>query len=223
MWGYDDYDRRSDGRKETDSIRHVSESRKRQPSPFSNDYGDYSGRLSPAGRNKIRRRDGGWDISPRNRSPTHYGSSYCSMRSGRDHDSWSERSCSRDCGKHRRSYSPGYLGRASPPPPLHVRPMAAEPVYVPREDDNDDDFSPDEPFIRAIDCLLREDLEVWNDYFKASAGIRACDIVKQYEMVTRMIVKWVGKRPPGFSRSIEEVNSLFFSFALLVVTLLLFF
>ncbi len=204
---------------EIDSARHVSESRKRQPSPSFDDYGDYSGRHSPAGSNKIRRRDGGWDASPRHRSPTPYGSSYRSLGSDQDRDSWSESSRSRDRGKHRGSYSPGYPERVSsppPPPPCHIRtpqPMVAvKPAYARREGD-DDEFSSNESFIRAVERLLRDDLEVWNDYFKASSGNRACDVVKRYDMVTRMFMVWVGKRPPGFSRLIEEVSSHCFFFS----------
>jgi hypothetical protein len=66
-----------------------------------------------------------------------------------------------------------------------------------------------EPFIETVGRLLREDLEVSNDYFKANASNRLCDIVKQYEIVSRMFGKWAGKRPPGFCQPIEPVSCVF--------------
>ena len=65
---------------------------------------------------------------------------------------------------------------------------------------------PDEPFIAAVERLLREDLETSDEYFKAIASNKVCDVVKQYEIVSMMFNKWIGKRPPGFSRHIEEVS-----------------
>ena len=66
----------------------------------------------------------------------------------------------------------------------------------------------DEPFNGAVERLLRGDLEA-TEYYKAIAGHKVCDIVKQYEIVSRMFKKWVGKRPSGFSQPIEEVSFLF--------------
>jgi hypothetical protein len=64
----------------------------------------------------------------------------------------------------------------------------------------------DEPFVEAVEHLLRGDLEDRDEYYKAIAGNKVCDIVKQYEIVSKMFKKWIGKRPPGFSQPIEEVK-----------------
>lgn len=52
-------------------------------------------------------------------------------------------------------------------------------------------------------------MEATDEYYKAAASNKVCDIVRQYEIVSRMFKKWVGKRPPGFSQHIEEVSSLY--------------
>jgi hypothetical protein len=195
---------------DVDRNRAVSESRKRRASPSFENY-DHSDHHPPTPA-KVRRHDRGWSRSPRRRSPSLYGDrpSYTS-RSDQDFGFW-RNNPPMDRRQCRRSRSPEYRKRASPsPPPLARTPLPSVhvgPGYPRREEDDSSDET-DELFTAAVERLLRGDLEATDDYYKAIAGNKVCDIVKQYEIVSKMFKKWVGKRPPRFSQPIEEVRFLY--------------
>jgi len=101
-----------------------------------------------------------------------------------------------------------YYDRPTPPrrPRTPLPPVIVGPGQPNRDDDDDDTVAPDESFIAVIDRLLREEIEMCSDFFRASASNKACDTVKQYEIFVRMCKNWVGKRPPGFNEFIEDVS-----------------
>jgi hypothetical protein len=204
---YDNHTQRSEERMDVDRNRVVPQSHKRRMSPSFDDYDDYSDRHS----DKVRRRGRGWSRSPRRRSPSLYGDRpLYTSRSDQEYRFW-KNSPSMDRRQCRRSHSPQYRSHALPSPPALARTplptVHVGPGYPRREEDGSSDSS-DEPFTGAVERLLREDLEGTDEYYKAAASNKVCDIVKQYEIVSRMFKKWVGKRPPGFSQPIEEVSSL---------------
>ena len=192
-----------------DRNRAVLQSRKRRASPSFEDY-DHSDhhRRTPV---KVRRHDRGWSRSPRRRSPPLYGDRpFYTSRSNQEFR-FRRNSSPMDRRQCRRSRSPQYRshGSPSPPPPLSRTPLPTVhvgPGYPRREEEELLSNLSDEPFNGAVERLLRGDLEATDEYYKAIAGNKVCDIVKQYEIVSRMFKKWVGKRPPGFSQPIEEVS-----------------
>jgi hypothetical protein len=193
---YDDHFQ--DERLDVNPHRAVPQSRKRRASPSFDDYDNHSDH-HPTRSGKLIRRDREWSRSPRRRSPPLYGDvPFYTSRSNQEFAS-GKTSPSIVRRPRRRSDSPEYRSHASPsPPPLARTPLPivhVGPGYPHRAEDEDSSDSSDEPFTDAVECLLREDLES-NDYFKAIASNKACDIVKQYEIVSGMFKKWVGKRPP---------------------------
>ena len=180
--------------------------RKRRASPSFDEYDDRSDHHSAS---KIHRRNPRYG-SPMRRSPSFYGDrSFRASSSSQDILSW-RNGPSTGRAQRRRSRSPTYRSRLSPSPPVLARAplptVHVGPGYPRRDEDAESCELPDESFIVAIERLLREDLETSNEYFKAIASNRVCDVVKQYEIVSRLFNKWIGKRPPGFSRRIEEVS-----------------
>ena len=202
----------------SDLNRAAPRSRKRRASPSFDDYDDHSDHHFITRLPKVPRRDRGWDWSPRRRSPTPRGDGpLYTSRTNQEIRSW-RNSSSLDRGQHRHSRSPEYHSHGSPsPPPLAPTPLPpvhVGPGYPRREEDGDSHDLPNEPFIGAVERFLREDLEGSDEYFKAIANNRVCDIVKQYEIVSKMFKKWVGKPPPGFPQPIEEVSFLCPSYAI---------
>jgi hypothetical protein len=55
--------------------------------------------------------------------------------------------------------------------------------------------------------MLQDDKTLpWADFFRARAGKRACDVVKQYEFLTQRFEALVGKEVPMYQDRIQEVN-----------------
>ncbi|KAF9529415.1 hypothetical protein CPB83DRAFT_812263 [Crepidotus variabilis] len=223
-WSNHDDDSRPNDRMETENIRPLPSSRKRTSSPSFDDYDNYPVRRShsQSGPSKAARRDH-WDRSPRREDTPPYSRDRHSMALGSNRDAWRRQSipAQRDRESSRQppppSYSPYHRPMLSPLPALqtslpspsrqHSRSINSPTAYSRHEDDEDDDSLPaDEPFIRAVDRLLHEDPRMCDDYFRASAGARAVDIAKQYELVTKMFKMWAGRRPPGFHQIIEEIH-----------------
>ena len=231
MYGptYDDNDGHSVERMDIDPVRSIPDTRKRANSPTLIEQDNYLARGSHTGSSKVPRHDRAWERSPRH-DPLPYGGPHRSINTALEHDPWRG-----DHPKDHppSSYGPAYphpspspplppppppipppppLTRTPPPmmptPPVPAYPRRDEPrPAYPRREEEDDLTPPDEPFIRAVDRLLREDHDGWHGYFRASASNRACDVVKQYDFILRQCNTWVGKSPPGFNQPIEEVKS----------------
>jgi hypothetical protein len=188
-------------------------SRKRLNSPSFDDYDNHNsnGQQHPV-MNKVPRNEYGWEHSPR-QTPRHSSSHLPNHPSietvaGRPKKRGSVKEPSLDKYPHGRT-----LSKSPPPRPPQSPPLPEEPLYAPRRGHSEDELEPaDDPYILAIDRMLQADKTLlWADFFKARAGKRVCDVVKQYEFLTHMFEALVGKEVPKYQDRIQEVNYTMFS------------
>lgn len=185
-------------------------SRKRINSPSFDDYDNDSHK--PSGQqhpvmNKVPRNDYAWEQSPR-QTPRHSSSHLPNHPSidtvaTRPKKRGSAKEPSSDKYPHGRN-----LSKSPPPRPPQSPPPPQEPFYAPRRGHSEDELEPaDDPYILAVDRMLQEDHTLpWADFFKARAGKRVCDVVKQYECLTQMFEKLVGKEVPMYQDRIQEID-----------------
>lgn len=182
----------------------VKDARKRPNSPSFDDYD--SQRAVPqsyAGPNKTPRHSYSHQYSP-GHSPRHASPHYSGGHANTD-----------SRGLTRRQSNP--MDTAPPlytfPPPLPLlrqspRPVSpAGPMHSLRPEPSDSESvspEPDEEFIAAVDHLLQED-SAWTAFYKAKAGNKVADVLKQYEFVTKKCKELRGKTLKGFQQHIADV------------------
>ncbi|KAF8967846.1 hypothetical protein BDZ97DRAFT_1801527 [Flammula alnicola] len=211
---YDEYDAHSDRMDVVDSRRGSSETqrdpRKRAKSPSFDDYDSAGPTAQPHPvLNKVPRHDYAWQQSPmhspRHTSP-HYPGHSSTEASG---SSTSKRKRNSIKEVHQLQYTFPDPPPLSPPRPPRSPSPTQGPLHAPRPDQSDDDgeesVPPDEPFIRAVDRLLQEDPS-WSEFYKAQAGKKILDVVKQYEFIRQKCKALRGKPVPGFTQLIEDIH-----------------
>lgn len=207
---YDD-DRRSDDYMDADVPRRTTSTHKRQRSPSFDDYDRYSVQRthSQSGTSKMLKH-GRWGGASRKSPSPPFRRDRCSIPSNGEPDRRRQRNPLRRDSEP--SYAPAYHGASSPASatsssPSRSRSHIATPTAYPRHNREDDDHAPaDEPFIRAVDRLLHEDQNLSGEYYRVSAGHKTSDLLRQYEIVKKLIKKLVGRQPPGFHEIISEVR-----------------
>lgn len=68
-------------------------------------------------------------------------------------------------------------------------------------------MEPEEEFGFSVDDLVKnEDNQAFQDFFHAKAGSKYSDILRQYDILLKLIKKYVGRKIPRFDIPIEEVS-----------------
>jgi hypothetical protein len=183
----------------------VKDARKRPNSPSFDDYdGQRAVPQSYTGPNKTPRHSYSHQYSsghsPRHASP-HYSGGHANTDSS---------------GLTRRQSNP--MDTAPPlytfPPPLPLPRHSPRPISPAgpsmrslRPEPSDSESvspEPDGEFIAAVDRLLQED-STWPAFYKAKAGNKVADVLKQYEFVTKKCKELRGKAVKGFQQLIADV------------------
>ncbi|KAF8894956.1 hypothetical protein CPB84DRAFT_1782751 [Gymnopilus junonius] len=203
--GFDEFDRNTpsdrmdvDSRKGTPPPRglhrEMRDSRKRMNSPSFDDYDGPEPTTSPHPvANKVARRDYAWETSqrqgPRHTSP--HSSNHSSFDSGLP--SRKPREPAREIPARQMSNPPEFaLPRRPPPSPSPQLDASPEPA---------------DKFMMEVEKLVqKEDHPGFLDFFRANAGTKHSDVLRQYTFILKLIKGLVGRKIPGFENPIEEVH-----------------
>jgi hypothetical protein len=184
----------------------MRDSRKRINSPSFDDYDNHNPNAQPHPvMNKVPRNDYAWDHSPR-QTPRH-SSSHLSNQPSLETAVTSPKK--RSLAKEDTYPLGGNFSKSPPLRPPQSPPPQPEPLYATRRDHSEGELElADDHYILAVDRMLQEDQTLpWAEFFKAQAGKRVCDVVKQYEFLTQRFEALVGKEVPTFQDRIQEVNN----------------
>ncbi|KDR75794.1 hypothetical protein GALMADRAFT_248499 [Galerina marginata CBS 339.88] len=199
-----DVDPRGDSRRP--SAHETRDARKRVNSPSFDDY-DGPDSAAPAHpvANKVARHDYAWGHSPR-QSPRHTSprsSNHSSLDNG---PTRKRRSSARDSSTHHLSRTPEYTAPRRPPPSPPPQPDV---MYATRSDHPEPTGSPPsaDKFMTELRRFIDdEDASGFKDFFRAFAGFKNTDVLKQYTFIMKLIKNLCGKKIAGFEQAITEVH-----------------
>ncbi|KAF9481534.1 hypothetical protein BDN70DRAFT_854910 [Pholiota conissans] len=189
------------------------DARKRANSPSFDDYDTQRGgpQSHPGPINKTPRHSYSRHYSP-GRSPRHASPHYTGAPGGSTvsdgRTSNRRQSLTMDTTPSQNQYTyPMPPVRQSPRPAPPSPPDAPMHTLRPIQSDHEDSSmspEPDESFISAVDNLLQEDSAAWTAFYKAKAGNKIADVLKQYEFVRQKCKALRGKTIPGFTQTITD-------------------
>ena len=185
--------------------RELHDSRKRMNSPTFDDYDGPEPPRSPHPvANKLARRDYAWEMSPR-QGPRHT-SPESSNRSSLDSGPPRQRKGPAREGPSQMSHQPEQALPRRPPPSPSPPPEAYQGI-PPEHSTRLRSLEPEEEFGFSVDDLVKnEDNQAFQDFFHAKAGSKYSDILRQYDILLKLIKKYVGRKIPRFDIPIEEVS-----------------
>ncbi|KAF8161187.1 hypothetical protein B0H34DRAFT_699813 [Crassisporium funariophilum] len=195
-----DVDPRRDRNRDVYQYEAPESSRKRQTSPSFDDYDHYPSFKSQASKayssqsvSKAAKHAHAWEMSPRSNPRTTSDTKTDTLENSPPKK---RRSYAKEAMR-QRSYSSEYSA-----PPEETAIHRFQEGY---DSTSEEEISPIETFIQAVEKLLQKDQLSWTGFFRAKAGTgKTSEVVKQFECIQRMCDTWVGKIVPGFDFPIER-------------------